>query len=153
MTNQEQLQPKKESASSVILKVVLILIGVLLVLVIGVWLGRTIAGDSLPEGPEIVLPPPPPDVPYAVANFYVNIRSGPGTEHPAYGVAAPGSSAEIIGVSPIKNGGWSDCQRRFLQMEQDGCQLNTLPLITPIKYRCRSRMQNLNPIFITLGFN
>jgi len=39
MTNQQQPQPKKESISSVILKVVLILIGVLLVLVIGIWLG------------------------------------------------------------------------------------------------------------------
>ena len=100
MTNQGQPQPKKESTSRVILKVVLILIGVLLVLVIGIWLGRTFAGDSLPEGPEIVPPPPPSGIPYAVANFYVNIRSGPGTEYPAYGVAAYGSSAEIIGVSP-----------------------------------------------------
>ena len=100
MTNQEQPQPKMESASSVILKVVLILIGVLLVLVIGIWLGRIFAGDSLPEGPEIVPPPPPSDVPYAVANFYVNIRSGPGTEYPAYGVAASGSSVEVIGASP-----------------------------------------------------
>jgi hypothetical protein len=99
MMNQEQPQPKKESTSSVILKVILILISVLLVLVVGTWLGRTFAGDSLPEGPEIVPPPPPSDVPYAVANYYVNIRSGPGTEYPAYGVAAPWSSAEIIGVS------------------------------------------------------
>ena len=56
------------------------MICVLLVLVIGTWLGRTFAGDTLPEGPEIAPPPPPSDVPYAVASFYVNIRSGPGTE-------------------------------------------------------------------------
>lgn len=100
ITNQDLPQTQKESTSSKILKVILILIGVLLILVIGMWLGRTFAGDSLPEGPEIVQPLPPSDGPYAVANFYVNIRSGSGTEYPAYGVAAPGSSAEIIGVSP-----------------------------------------------------
>lgn len=44
--------------------------------------------------------PPPTDGPYVVANYNVNVRSGPGTEYPAYGVAALGSSAEIIGVSP-----------------------------------------------------
>ena len=52
MMNQEQPQPKKESTSSVILKVILILISVLLVLAIGTWPGRTFAGDSLLEGPE-----------------------------------------------------------------------------------------------------
>ena len=76
------------------------MICVLLVLVIGTWLGRTFADYSLPEGPEIVPPLPPPDIPYAVTNFNFNIRSGPGTEYPVYGVAAPWSSAEIIAVSP-----------------------------------------------------
>jgi len=68
----------------------------------GDWdlVGHTFAGDSLPEGPEIVPPPSPSGVPYAVANFYVNIRSEPGAEYPAFCVAASGSSAEIIGVSP-----------------------------------------------------
>jgi hypothetical protein len=100
MPNQDHPQPQKESTNSVILKIVLILNGVLLVLMIGIWLGRTFAGDALPEGPEIVPSQLPSDGPYAVANSYVNIRSGPGTEYPAYGVAAPGSSAEIIGVNP-----------------------------------------------------
>ena len=104
MTIQEQSQPKKESTSSVILKVFLILLGVLIVLVVGILLGRAFAGDSLPEGPEIILPPQPSDGPYAVANAYVNIRSGPGTESTVYGMATPGSSAEIIGVSP--DGDW-----------------------------------------------
>lgn len=99
MTNQGQPQPKRKSTCHVIPKVVLILIGVLLILVIEIWLGRTFAGGSLPEGSEIVPPPPPSDFYYAVANFYVNIRSEPGTEYPAHGVAAPWSSAEIIGVS------------------------------------------------------
>lgn len=82
----------------------MILLGVLIVLVVGILLGRVFAGDSLPEGPEIILPPQSSDGPYAVVNAYVNIRSGPGTEYTVYGMAAPGSSAEIIGVSP--DGDW-----------------------------------------------
>jgi hypothetical protein len=97
--NQNELSTQKESTGQVVLKVLLIIAGVALILVLGIWIGRTMAGDTLPEGPEIVPPPPPADGPYVVANAYINVRSGPGTEFPAYGVAPPGSSAELIGVS------------------------------------------------------
>ena len=50
--------------------------------------------------PSTVLPPTPaPQVPYGIANDYVNVRSGPGTNYPVYGVAAPGATAEIAGKS------------------------------------------------------
>jgi uncharacterized protein YgiM (DUF1202 family) len=104
MTTQEQSQTTKESTGSVILKVILIVAGVGLVLVIGIWLGRTLAGETLPESPEIIPPPPPSNGPYVVTNYAVNVRSGPGTDFDAYGVAPPGASAEIIGVSPDQ--GW-----------------------------------------------
>ena len=104
MTNQDEVSTSKESTGQIILKVLLILAVVALILVAGVWIGRTMAGDSLPEGPEVIPPQPPTDAPFVVANAYVNVRSGPGTEYPAYGVAPAGSSAEAIGVSP--DGEW-----------------------------------------------
>jgi len=61
------------------------------------------SGDE-PEGPEASLPTPAPGVPSATALVAVNVRSGPGTQYPSYGVAAEGASAELIGVS--ENGGW-----------------------------------------------
>ena len=47
------------------------------------------------------VPPPAPEAgaPVATATDYVNIRSGPGTNYPVLGVAAPGASAEIAGKS------------------------------------------------------
>ena len=104
MTNQVNSSASKESTGQIILKVLLILAVVALILVAGVWIGRTMAGDSLPEGPEVIPPQPPEGTPYVVANAYINVRSGPGTEYPAYGVAPAGSSAEAIGVSP--DGEW-----------------------------------------------
>lgn len=87
-----------------ILKILLILLGVLLVLVIDVWLGRAFSGDSIPEGPEIQPPAPPVEGPYAVAITYVNVRSGPSTEYPSFGVAPPGSTAQILSSS--EDGEW-----------------------------------------------
>ena len=56
--------------------------------------------------PPNVTPIPPPDsgVPMVTANTYVNVRSGPGTNYPIYGVAEPGASAEAVGIS--QDGSW-----------------------------------------------
>ena len=97
MTDQAGKSTSGESTGQVVLKVILILAGVALILVLGVWIGQTMAGDTQLEGPEVIPPQPPADGPYVVANAYVNLRSGPGTEYPAYGVAPAGSSAEAIG--------------------------------------------------------
>lgn len=104
MANQGSSTNKKHNTTQVVLTVLLVIAGVALVLVVGVWLGRSLAGDTLPEGPEVLPPPAPTDGPYVIANAYVNVRSGPGTEYPAYGVAPPGSSAVLIGSSP--DGEW-----------------------------------------------
>ena len=62
------------------------------------------SSESLPEGPEVLPPPPPADGPYVVSFAYINVRSGPGTEYPAYGVAPPGASVELLGAS--QDGDW-----------------------------------------------
>jgi len=105
MTDQSGKPTSGESTGQIVLKVILILAGVALILVLGVWIGRSMAGDTLTEGPEINPSPPPTDGPYVVANAYINVRSGPGTEYPAYGVAPAGSSAEALGGG-LEMGWW-----------------------------------------------
>jgi uncharacterized protein YgiM (DUF1202 family) len=98
----EEVSTEKRSANT-LLTVVLVVVGVFLVLLVGILLGRALAPE--PQGPPINLPPPPSyEGPYAVAGDYVNVRSGPGTEFTSYGVAQPGSSAPIIGVRA--DGAW-----------------------------------------------
>ena len=50
-------------------------------------------------GPYVNIPGVPTDGPYVVALEPVNVRSGPSTEYPSYGVAPVGATAEVIGVS------------------------------------------------------
>lgn len=55
---------------------------------------------ATPEQPPVVqIPPPPSGVPSATAVDFVNVRSGPGTNYLVYGVAQPGASAEVSGMS------------------------------------------------------
>jgi uncharacterized protein YraI len=52
------------------------------------------------------VPPPTPaaGAPTATAVEYLNVRAGPGTNYPVLGVAAPGASAEVNGMSA--DGAW-----------------------------------------------
>lgn len=53
-----------------------------------------------PAEPNVQPPPPPPaGAPSATAVDYVYVRTGPGTCYPAYIVAPPGASSEVIGKS------------------------------------------------------
>ena len=104
MSDQTGTTNQQRSTGQTVLIVLLVLAGVALVLVIGIWVGRTMSSETLPEGPEIPLPPPPTEGPYVVANAYINVRSGPGTAYPAYGVAPAGASAVLIGSSD--DGDW-----------------------------------------------
>lgn len=52
-----------------------------------------------PLPPGVTLPPPEGQVP-TVTNFEpINVRSGPGTQFPSYGVAPRGSTAPVLGIS------------------------------------------------------
>lgn len=53
---------------------------------------------------EIDIPTPEPGAPTAEALDAINVRSGPGTDYPAYGVAPKGMLFEVIGKS--EDGGW-----------------------------------------------
>jgi uncharacterized protein YraI len=57
-----------------------------------------------PQPPPVQIPPPPAGAPTATTIEAANIRSGPGTQYPAYGIAPKGAKGEVIGVS--QNGRW-----------------------------------------------
>ena len=50
------------------------------------------------------LPPPASGSPTVTAVEYVNVRTGPGTNYPAYGQAAPGATGQVTGKS--QDGAW-----------------------------------------------
>jgi uncharacterized protein YraI len=53
---------------------------------------------------EIIIPTPQPGAPTAETLAAVNVRSGPGTNYDAYGVAPEGMLLEVVGKS--EDGGW-----------------------------------------------
>jgi len=56
-------------------------------------------GSPIVENPDL-----PSDAPVAEATDTINVRSGPGTDFPSYGLANPGDIALIIGIST--DGNW-----------------------------------------------
>lgn len=83
--------------------ILLVLVSAVIVLILGVFLAQVIVGDSNTadaSDPTVVAPTPAPNTPYLVANTHVNVRSGPGTQYPVYGVSSPGQSAEVTGINP-----------------------------------------------------
>jgi uncharacterized protein YraI len=61
-----------------------------------------VSGPELP--PPVEVPPPDPNGPTATALDAINVRGGPGTSYPSYGIAPKGSQAAVIGVS--EDGRW-----------------------------------------------
>ena len=108
MTNQTNSEPKNRSNASTFLIVIFgVVIIALLAVILFVLLGNQ--GDTPPEPgatepPAIVLPTQLPSGPTVTALEAINVRSGPGTDYPIYGVAPAGSVGEVIGVS--EDGGW-----------------------------------------------
>lgn len=115
-------QPENKKKQPLLMAVLIGLI-VILVVVIGAMLfdlfgdsqetapAATLPAATMPPGanptispPTVVPPPPAPDMPYGTSTDYLNIRSGPSTDYPIYGVANPGASAEIVGRNA--EGGW-----------------------------------------------
>ena len=109
-TDQEPTEPTSSdqdsngsSTGKTIGIILLALVGVVVVLVLGYFLAQAISGDSNTADagdPTVAAPTPAPNTPYLVAKTHVNVRSGPGTQYPVYGVSTPGQSAEVAGVSP-----------------------------------------------------
>lgn len=57
-----------------------------------------------PIPPTVEIVPPGPEDPQAVAIANVFVRTGPGTDYPAYGIAPVGTMGRVIGVS--EDGQW-----------------------------------------------
>jgi N-acetylmuramoyl-L-alanine amidase len=57
-----------------------------------------------PAPPPVTAPPPPSGSPTAIALEPVNVRSGPSTDYPSYGVAPYGATAPLVGKS--QDGAW-----------------------------------------------
>ena len=60
--------------------------------------------DNVPVIPtpplgDIEFPPPGVDAPTATVLQPVNVRSGPSTDYPSYGIAPTGATAEVVGIS------------------------------------------------------
>lgn len=53
-----------------------------------------------PSAPPVETVPPESGAPSATATTDVNIRSGPSTDYPVYGVAPTGATAPVTGISP-----------------------------------------------------
>lgn len=98
----DQNQPvSSKSTGRIALMVLLIFLGAFALVFIGALIGHLVTGGNTANAndPTVEVPPPASGAPYAVANTHVNVRSGPGTDYPVYGVASPGQSAEITGIS------------------------------------------------------
>lgn len=111
MTYQSQGQPQpqesKTSPGKIIAIILLAFVGVALVLVVGVLIGRALAPPSQASGnnpPNVAPPTAAPSEPYLAANTAVNVRAGPGTNYAVYGVMSPGQAAAVEGKSP--DGAW-----------------------------------------------
>lgn len=75
----------------------LVIVGVVVIAaLVGALFG---GGGGAAQGPEVPVPTPAPGLPSATALDAINLRSGPGTLYPSYGVAPKGATGEVIGVS------------------------------------------------------
>jgi len=83
--------------------IILMILAAIAVFAMGILLAKLLGGDQATP-PPVTLPTPAPGVPTAVSTDYLNVRSGPSVQYPIYGIAPPGSSAEIVGVS--EDGEW-----------------------------------------------
>lgn len=104
-SNQENQSNSQQTTSSTSksntwLIVLIVVIGAAIIIGLGILAGMMLGSNDKAAQPTVALTPPPDNVPVAYANDYVNVRSGPSTDYPSFGVASPGNSAEIVGISP-----------------------------------------------------
>jgi uncharacterized protein YraI len=105
-----QTEPENGSGSSKIWWIIIAVAAVLVIVVLAfIFFGNqgeppSEGANATPVPPTVAAPTPLPESASVTANVDINVRSGPGTNYPAYGVAPTGSQAEVIGVSP--DSGW-----------------------------------------------
>jgi uncharacterized protein YgiM (DUF1202 family) len=107
MSNESQVSTEDNSGPN-IWKIIAVILGTLILFVLVLFVVRALVGDSGVTGPEVVPPPPDTSGPYLVTNTDVNVRSGPGTNYPSYGVAPKGTTFVATGIS--QDGGWYQVQ-------------------------------------------
>jgi uncharacterized protein YraI len=106
----EQMNTENGSNSSRTLIIIIAVVAVVIIAVLAfVYFSNQQStpaegSNPTPLPPEVGVPTPLPDSPSVTADVAINVRSGPGTNYPTYGVAPAGSQAPVIGVSP--EGGW-----------------------------------------------
>jgi uncharacterized protein YraI len=88
-----------KSSGNKVLTVIVVILGVIAVILLGIFLAGLFGDSSEAPAPTVIPPTPAPGVPTVTTMDYVNIRSGPGNNYPVYGVVAPGTSGEAIGTS------------------------------------------------------
>jgi uncharacterized protein YgiM (DUF1202 family) len=102
-----QTGSKGSNTGQIILIVVVVLVAAAVVLMIGILLGNALGGQT-EAGPTSVpgvtqsfleIPPPVAGAPSLTATENLNVRQGPSTDCPSYGLMQVGTTAQAIGIS------------------------------------------------------
>lgn len=108
MTNQIDSTNKSSTSKTWVIIVAIVTVVVIVVLAFIFFGNRddtpSESSNPTPESPTVVAPTPLPETASVTANVDINVRSGPGTNYPSYGIAPSGSQAPVMGISP--DGGW-----------------------------------------------
>jgi len=105
--------PQSGSGTNTTLIIVIVIIAIVIIggLAAVLIYGRDNTGEvaltpavGSPVPPEISVPTPLPNMPIVTALTVINLRSGPGTNYPSYGVAPEGAQGVVIGIS--EDGDW-----------------------------------------------
>jgi len=126
-------EPSKSGSSTIliigIVVIVLIALGAILYMIFGGGGSETASpppetavptspAATAPTPPEITLPTPVPGTPLATALTVINLRSGPSTSFPSYGLAPEGARGVVIGIS--EDSGWWVVQVQNTALVPDG---------------------------------
>jgi len=107
-TNTENTDNGSGNSKTLIIILAVVAVAIIAVLAFVVFGNQDSApaegANPTPVPPEVGAPTPMPDSASVTANVEINVRSGPGTNYPSYGVAPAGAQAPVIGVSP--DGSW-----------------------------------------------
>lgn len=114
-------QTKSGSSTILIVGIVVVLLAALAVILFLIFGGDNASpppAATVPPPPEVSVPTPVPGTPMVTASEAINVRSGPGTNFPSYGVAPAGTQGVVIGIS--EDGGWWVVQVQRTDLVPDG---------------------------------